>query len=405
MTRYRHILFILGLLLAICSMQVYADRPKPQTTEVRAKNTGGRRRPGVQDNRIVKSGGHIKGPKVLWRDNRNRGNGLMGSGGMAYRYDNRTGLYNDLRSMKKNLYGFYADGSYSGMHNNVPMAATFLPGGYSTSLGFCYEYDYYGWFMIQTGIGLRWQSVGNNVDKVITEKDGVYDSQGYRYKLVYDFYDRCDYSDILYAQLPIFVGSYIGPFYYMVGLKLQLPLWGQTRVKVKGSTVGIYEQYIGLGPGDIFQEMDNHGLRMDVPEERKGAGIAGTYSNEFSKKKWDLLVSAELGWEWAVRDSRMNTGFNKETIYDRRIRLAIFADYGLLNQNQHTSWPLYNIPENYKWDFPMYEFNHVFSTEQTAQNKAIHNFYVGLKFTVLFGFPYGKPCIICGPFQSEREYQ
>lgn len=405
MIKIRFILvLLLGLLMPICSMPSYAKKRKPvQQEEVRR---GGRNKGrGVQDERIVKGGGKINGPKVTYKSSGNRGNGLMGSGGMNYRYDKRTGLYNDLRSMKKNLYGFYADGSYSGMLNNVPMAATFLPGGYSTSLGFCYEYDYYGWFMIQTGIGLRWQSVENNVDKILTEKDGVYDSQGYRYKLVYDFYERRDYSDILYAQLPIMVGSYIGPFYYMFGLKLHLPLWGQTRVKLKGSTVGIYEQYIGLGPGDIFQEMDNHGLRMDVPEERRGSGIAGTYTNDFSKRKWDLLVSAELGWEWAVRDSRMNTGFHKETIYDRRLRLALFADYGLLNQNQHTSLPLYNIPDDYKWDFPMYEFNHIFSTEQTAPNKTIHNFFVGLKFTVLFGFPYGKPCVICGPFQSEREFE
>ena len=44
-----------------------------------------------------------------------------------------------------------------------------------------------------------------------------------------------------------------------------------------------------------------------------------------------------------------------------------------------------NIPDKYNWDFPMYEFNHIFSTEQTAQDKVIKNFYVGLKFTVLFG--------------------
>lgn len=351
----RHILFVLVLLHAICNTDVYADMPNFQKAEIRADNTGNRRRSGLSDKR------------------------------MNYRYSNRTGLYNAPRTMKQNLYGFYVDGSYSGMHNNVPMAATFLPGGYSGSLGFCYEYDYYGRFMIQTGIGLRWQSVGNNVDNVTSEKNGVYDSQGYRYKLVYEFYDRCDYSDILYAQIPVFIGSFIGPFYYMIGLKLQLPLWGQTRIKVKGSTVGIYEQYIGLGNENVFQEMDNHGLRFDVPEARKGSGIAGTYSDEFAKKKWDLLVSAELGWEWAVRDNRMITGFRQQTIFDRRIRLAVFADYGLLNQNQYTSLPLYNIPDKYNWDFPMYEFNHIFSTEQTAQDKVIKNFYVGLKFTVLFG--------------------
>lgn len=336
MTRYKYIVLLLGLLLATGSMHVSAQ---------------------------------------------------IRSGGTNYHYNNRTGLYNAQNSTKQNLFGFYADGSYSAMHNNVPLATAFLPGGYSGSLGFCYEYDHFGWLMIQTGIGLRWQSVGNKVENVITEKNGVFDSQGYQYKLVYNFYDRCDYSDILYAQIPVLVGSHIGPFYYMLGLKLQVPVWGQTRIKLKGSTVAVYEQFIGLEPENTFQEMDNHGLRTDVPLDRTGAGIAGTYSNEFASKKWDMLVSAELGWEWAVGDSRMNTGFHNKSLSDQRLRLAAFADYGLLNQYQRTSLPLYYIPNNYNWDFSMYEFNHIFSTEQTATNPVIHNFFVGLKFTMLFGSP------------------
>jgi len=399
--RYRNVIILfIGILTACYSNPVFARRVRKSYTHP-VYSTGARN---AYEVKTMSRGAFKRDDNFYYKGAKNRGNGLMGSGGMNYKYNQWTGLYHDLRSMRKNLYGVYGDISYSGMLNNVPMAATILPGGYSGTLGFCYEYDHYGKVIFQTGIGIRWQSVGNNVDKVITEKDHVKDYQGYDYKLIYDFYDRCDYSDIIYAQIPLLVGSYWGGLYYMAGFKIQLPLWGRTRVKLRGSTVGVYEQYIGLGPGDIFQEMDNHGLRLDVPEKRQGQGIAGLYANDFFEKKWDILVSAEIGWEWAVRDDRTNTGFGHPKIYDTRLRIALFADYGLLNQNQHTSLPLYYIPDNYKWDFPMYEFNHIFSTKQTATDKRINNLFVGIKFTALIGVPREQGCVLCGPFKSEREF-
>ena len=100
--RYIFIL-LLGLLLPICSMPAHAQKRKNVQEEIRRGGRNNGR--GVQDKRIVKGGGKINGPKVTYRGNKNRGNGLMGSGGMNYRYNKYTGLYNDLRSMNKNLFG------------------------------------------------------------------------------------------------------------------------------------------------------------------------------------------------------------------------------------------------------------------------------------------------------------
>ncbi len=363
--------------------------------------------------KIIKEGATYKDHQFYWQGKRNRGNGLLGSGGMNYRYNKHSGRYTEARSMRKNLWGVYCDGSYSGMFNNVPMAKVFLPGGYSGTLGFCYEYDHYGQVIVQTGVGLRWQSVGNYVNKVMFEDNSVRDAQGYCYTLIYDFYDRCDYSQILYAQVPVLVGSYFGPFYYMAGLKFQMPLWGQTQVKLKGSTVGLYEQYLGLGSGNIYQEMDNHGLRSDVPEIRTGVGLAGTYKSDWLSREYDVLLSAEIGWEWSNRDDYSNTGYVERKLrrryfskrVDTRVRIAIFADWGMLNQNEHSTLLLYKIPAEYKWDFPEYEFNHIFATDETLPDKQIHNFFVGIKLTALIGFPLEQICRLCGPFHSEREYR
>lgn len=140
----------------------------------------------------------------------------------------------------------------------------------------------------------------------------------------------------------------------------------------------------------IFHEMDNHGLRKDVLMKRDYDRL---------ELKMDILASFEFGYEWASPAPR---GYRTQTIADWRLRLGAFIDWGLLNINPKTNNPLILIPQDYMYDFSEYEFYHILSTSET-RGRPVHNLFCGIKLTALIGIKAKERCIICGPFQTERD--
>jgi len=342
------------------------------------------------------------GRNFSYRGNKNRGRGLLGSGGMNYRYNDRTGLYTGNRNMRKSLLGFWMDGGYSSYIHSVP-ELSMLPGGWSASAGVLYEYDHFDLFRLQLGVGARYQSVGDSVPNMRIIDTDVADKWGYPYTLRYDFNERCDHSDILFLEAPLMMGnaygSTNGAFYFMAGVKLQLALWSQTRVNAICSTTAEYEQFMGH-PEDgsasgIFEEMDNHGLRKGVELNKKGEGL---------KVRPDVLAALEIGGEWILSNDYHRTGHGV-TLYDTRLRVAWFADFGILNtMPKQNDKKLLDIPADKKWDFSEFQLNHSLMTT-AASGKMLHNFTTGIRLSFFFGFPGESRCILCGPFRSEQEYR
>ncbi|MBQ7191891.1 MAG: hypothetical protein IJS00_03355 [Paludibacteraceae bacterium] len=303
----------------------------------------------------------------------------------------RTGVYSDVH----HLFGFYLNGAYSTSFadmNNV----SFKPGGYGVGGGVCYELQYY-YLKFQWGLGVEWQDVTNRVADTTFFDDRVVDARDYPYTLRYDFFRRRDRAWDLHAQLPLLIGAGIRGAYFLTGFKIDYRFdFGGTSVKAAGHTSGTYPQFLGQ-----MWEMDNHGMRKNVPIERNDNALKST---------WDILVSLEIGYEYGrelgvrskYRPANGNGKKKWKERYESRLRFAAFVDYGLLNTMPKTDLTLIHIPQDYKWDFPQYQFHHVFSTTD-AKNKHLHQFYAGVKLTVLFGTYFDYKCRLCGPFESERD--
>lgn len=345
------------------------------------------------------SGVSFDGRNFSYHGKKNRGNGLMGSGGMNYRYNQRTGLYTGNRNMRKNLIGLWVEGAGSAYIHNVP-DYSMLPGGWAASAGILYEYDHFDLFRMQLGIGARYQSVCDTLPDLRINKQGVLDSWGYPFDLTYCFTDRRDHSDILFLEAPVLFGNAYGSssaaFYFLAGVKLQLATWRQTRVDAFCTTTASYDQFLGhLEEGGVLEEMDNHGLRKDVPVGGKRAGLA---------IRPDVLASLELGGEWILSNDYHRTGHGV-TLYDTRLRVAWFADFGILNtMPKSTDNPQLDIPEDKKWNFSEFILNHTLSTA-SASGCMLHNLSTGIRISFVFGFPGESRCILCGPFRSEQEYR
>lgn len=325
---------------------------------------------------------------------------LLGGGGSNYskkdptRLVGRDGLRTGQYTGEHHLIGVYIDGAYSSFINSVPVAS-FSPGGYGAGGGFVYEYQRNN-FIFQIGVGVRMQEVENHVADTSFVKHHVADSwtgvrDTFHYDLRYDFYGRTDYARNLSVRVPVLFGQQIvglyGLGYYLLGVDIDYLIQGTSRVNLTGTTTGVYDHYLG-----IFQEMDNHGLRKDVPVERTGKEM---------RLRFDFLAHAEIGYEWGVFSAAR--GYRNRSSQDFRIRIGGFVECGLLSIATNSGQPFAVAPDESKWDFPTYRFSHVFTTSET-QGHTVHNFYAGLKLTILYGISAKERCIICGSHGSERDF-
>lgn len=291
--------------------------------------------------------------------------GGKGNARMAKRQANRHGIHFDAYSGRHHLLGVHSDLGYS----DYIGAASFThsaPGGITWGIGadYMYQQDH---FFVLSGLALRLQTVKLNVDSWQYEID-MHDSQGAPYRLRYHFYDRKDLSRNLFLEVPVMVGGYLHEgLYLMAGAKFQLRCYSYSRVDAIGSTTAVYQRYVG-----VWEEMDNHGYRKDVPLRYTDGGLG---------PRFDITASAEFGYEWMLHEHFVRSG--RRSTQDHRLRLGAFVDFGLLRTVAKGVAPLYDIPSATPFDFSTFHMqNAILSSEMTSSS--VRNLFVGLKLTYFF---------------------
>lgn len=300
------------------------------------------------------------------------------------------GLHKSQYVGTHHLFGFSIDGSYASFVSNMPNVSI-NPGGGAAGFNLLYEYQYSG-FLLQTGLGIRYQKVFTAVRDTTMYHYNMHDTwlgiNDVPFTLRHDFTHRVDQAQHLYGQIPLYVGHYIigayGVGYWLAGVHADYAFWGTTRQNLNGTTMGLYEKYLG-----IWQEMDNHGFRKDVPIERTGPQL---------KLKLDLVAHGEIGYEYTTYHGPHNYRRTAISTTDIRFRFAGFVDFGILNICPTDERVLYDTPEETIYDFHTYRMDHVFSTTD-AKAFWLRNLYAGLRITVLFGLPANEHCILCNPWK------
>ena len=307
--------------------------------------------------------------------------------------NNRNGLRVGTYSATHFLFGIWMEGAYAqpfSISDNILTPSL----GSSYGGGICFDFQRY-YFRAQLGVGYRLQNLSAYVQDFIRKDDNVTDSWGYPYHLKYDFHDRIDQGIQHSLQIPILVGSGIRQFYALGGGKIHLNTYTQTFSKAQCTTTATYDQFLG-----VFEEMDNHGLRKDVP-----------FENTNTIEPWtvvDLLASIELGWESAsgIRTpgtTKYKPISNKDNVPEWRLRLAVFCDVNCLHFVKGSSkvdiqdLPNYlvEIPAETKWDVSTFKMNNILYSN--AKISGYSNFSIGVKLTLCFGFYVNSRCIQCTP--------
>ena len=315
---------------------------------------------------------------------------LLGGGGTNYsnRKPDHNGLLTGTNSAIHHLIGFYVEGAYSQMlHTRKDLMA--MPQGYAFGGGLLYEYQHF-YLKCQTGIGIRIQNIDTRVNDLTITDNQVKDAMGYPYTLTYHFKDRVDKGQYMHLQVPLLAGTAYKHFYLLAGLKLNFSLLANNQVSAICSTSATYNNFIG-----DFTEMDNHGMRKDVPVASEG---------ELFPMKFDVLASCELGAEFAPSrfgdtDYRMYMGYARNAY---RFRVAAFCDFGLVSMIPNTTHQIVDIPQNYKWDFSTFRLNHVISSD-LLKGVPLHNFYAGIKISLFLDCYRDGECKIFGDYQTEAD--
>ncbi|MBR3408992.1 MAG: hypothetical protein IKG86_09150 [Paludibacteraceae bacterium] len=308
---------------------------------------------------------------------------LYGDWGSSYKKQksktNQAGLYTDQYDGVHHLVGMQVEGAYASFLQQSQLMQ-FTPGGYA--LGLTLQYAYLnGPFFLQTGVGLRWQDVQNRVADQLYTIEAI-DAAGAACHMDYSFHDRTDRMRELYAQVPFYLGGYFRGFYVMGGVKASLPLTGDTRFNLLTTTTARYDGYIGP-----IEEMDNHGIRRDVPltpDQQRGEAL---------QMRFDLLGVFECGYELAF-SNKGRPGYHRSHMLDQRLRIGAFAEIGILNSAPKTKLALYTVPDTSPYDFQTFRYNHVLSTGQVS---SVHSLYAGVRLTYFFfGVQTKEKCLLCG---------
>lgn len=300
------------------------------------------------------------------------------------------GLHASQYTGSHHLIGFSLDGGWSTFLTNMP-TVSITPGGGAVGFSLLYEYQYSG-ILFQTGLGINYQCVYNNIADTSIYHYNMQDTWSsinpVPYTLRHRFEDRRDQAQMVYGHLPLYIGHYIpgakGIGYFLAGVKLQYAFWGNTKQTLKGSTSGLYERYVG-----VWEEMDNHGFRKDVPIERSGKQL---------QVKFDVMAHAEIGYEYTAFQNPHSYRIMPNDRLDWRLRIAGFVDMGIVDICPRTNNVYYGIPDATIYDFPTYRMDHVFSTAD-AKKYWMRNLSVGVRFTMLFGFQGKERCILCDPWR------
>ena len=251
-------------------------------------------------------------------------------------------------------------GGYSSLFENADNVTS--KGRLSGGLGVGYEWNRER-FLLQTGVDFS--CIGSNwrMESFVHEVPMV-DSEGDAFTGRFHFNENHDVNTLGYLNIPLLVGGQFGRFYFLAGGKVGLNVFGTSKVENVVNATALYDEFIGE-----FEDMPNHGLA----EQTVKADCA-------VQMGLNVAVSAELGWTWLPAPEKKS-----QWIY----RLGLVADYGVLNvhpggASEETVLALSDAPYR-----PV--LNGLARTAEFS-GTAVHPFFVGVKFTVLFNFKHRWDC-------------
>lgn len=283
-------------------------------------------------------------------------------------------LYLPCTAQVKSYVSLWSEVAESSLMTKLDKSA--ISGGAGFGIGAGYEMSV-NRFILSTGLQIDVSHTVFRVPDTESKLSGVYDDEGDLLNYVFLQTNRKDAYTNLSFQLPVMIGTHVNNFYFLAGAKLSISVLGRSNAKAQISSAGDYDKFI-----DDF---------TDMPEHLYYSGMPVTTKSSVSFRP-DVMPSVELGYVFGEYSSEKGFDVPK---YKNMYRIAVFADYGLLNRVSRGTKQSIVLPETFNTEDMSsgVKITDILSTNEITAD--VHGLTIGIKFTALIGLKEKKACVIC----------
>ena len=196
-----------------------------------------------------------------------------------------------------------------------------------------------------------------------------------------------DLSHMVNANIPVLFGGEWKRFYFMVGPKVSINLYGSTSSKAEYTTYGEYERYY-----DDFYDMPNHQFESGRRMESGKMAL---------KWNFNIMAHAEIGGRIGHMFKHQQFRLNPDMV---RMYLAVYADYGLFNLHTaaETDMSTFGYQET---DKGVQFYIQPLMLSSMAAEAVFNNLNVGIKYTVAFEIEQSAKSYIYDWNKTGRDYR
>ena len=274
------------------------------------------------------------------------------------------GAHTRLAPESRSFISLHGDLGYSALLNTIKGQQP--SSGMDLNIGVDYRL-YYNRFVFSAGVEGMYAFYANKMDK-LNEAMPMRDTEGQQFNMHVLVNKSRDMSQMANVNIPVLFGMELERFYFMIGPKLSLNLFGNTYSKAEITTFGEYERYYA-----DFYNMPNH--QFDSRQKM---------SSETMKLHWNFNVMAHVEVGARVGHVTRFSGYlnNPDKI---RMYVAFYADCGVLDVHERGKGsPMFGYRETSEG---VQFYIQPLMKSDKADAAVFNTLSMGVKFTVAFEMP------------------
>lgn len=276
----------------------------------------------------------------------------------------------------------HGDLGYSALLHNIE---GYQPAsGLNLNLGADYRV-FYNDFIFSVGVEGLYELHANHI-KALDFSLPMQDTEGELFDMHVQVDKARDLTHMINLNFPILLGGEWKRFYFMVGPKFSINLYGATSSNARFQTYGEYER-----PYDPFHDMPNHQFESN---QHMSSGVMPL------KWNFQILAHAEIGAR--IGKASFFQVFRRHPDLTR-MYLAAYVDFGVLNIHTGTNGrPPFEYVET---DQGVKFYVQPLMTSSLSNAAVVRNMSVGIKYTIAFELPIEKKSYIYDSNKAGRNYR